>query len=594
MSEPLGTTANPPLDYAVAVWVGMPDAEIDRGLREGWIRRPAQAGQRWHHEAAVASDDPGREHEGGEPAWRRWLRQLDPRLGEDELDAFGNEAGSDDARRTHAVSRFVSRVLGGAAEENATAEHVEAALARLGGERRLVRLSGRTASELEAMAREDAGVRRALAGHAPWALTGERAVHAGVDPGGSFDRFDPDTGERLLSDAWIADRARHAAWRLAEGERGVDGAGWRFIDRAAPEASIDVVSSAVDTVHQVIFAREGGDAVSGGGTTDRIHGSRGDDSLRGRGGDDLLEGNAGDDLLQGGAGRDVLNGGPGGDELDGGAGQDRLDGGSGADELVGGRGSDLLRGATGDDVYVFDEGDGTDIVEDDGGTLRIDEIDVQGTMQREGDVWRSSDQSLVFTLAGEGESRVLQVTYGEHDSVALRDWRQGRYGITLQGVDDALASATDGHPVNADAEHHAAEASNGDATRDPFGNEGSTGGPASSGEAGVPDARPSDPQGTVGRPSDTAASPAAFVDWAALRSALDAWTVPMPPERPAAALETAPTAADVADAVSGEPGLDDGGEAGPFLESWGGGTRGRWWQESVIDGPPEVVLRHTR
>ena len=31
---------NPPVDYAVAVWLGTPKEEIEKGLREGWIRRP--------------------------------------------------------------------------------------------------------------------------------------------------------------------------------------------------------------------------------------------------------------------------------------------------------------------------------------------------------------------------------------------------------------------------------------------------------------------------------------------------------------------------------------------------------------------------
>ena len=43
-----GENRNPPIDYVVAAWLGMPDREVARGLQEGWIRAPAGVdARRW-------------------------------------------------------------------------------------------------------------------------------------------------------------------------------------------------------------------------------------------------------------------------------------------------------------------------------------------------------------------------------------------------------------------------------------------------------------------------------------------------------------------------------------------------------------------
>ena len=210
----------------------------------------------------------------------------------------------------------------------------------------------------------------------------------------------------LLSDAWLGDRARHAAWRNAEAAGRpleVDGDGWRFIDRAAGDSvSVELEGTGDRPVNQVIFARDDGDRVNGGAVTDRIHGGRGDDILRGRGGDDLLEGGAGDDALQGGSGRDHIAGQQGDDELDGGAGDDRLEGGSGDDELSGDRGDDVLQGGAGVDTYRFEGGDGVDTIEDDGGVVIVDDVAIAGTMRSNGDGWISSDGRFHFAARRRG------------------------------------------------------------------------------------------------------------------------------------------------------------------------------------------------
>jgi hypothetical protein len=577
--------ANPPIDLAVAVRVGMPEEELARGVREGWIRHPPGAGETTTGGATIGGAMIGGpmiggamiEGAAGAPAsaavgrttLRRWLGQLDGALDDAGFEAIWQEAGSDDAARVRALAGFVAGSLGLAASE-VDARGIESALQRCDGDARILRLDGLGGAKLEALARDDAGVRRALATHSPWALCGDRAADALADPLGRYDRFDRNTGERLLSDAWLGDRARHSSWLLRDDARSVAGDGWRFVDRASPEATVEIASAGGGPVHQVIFARDGGDAVAGGATTDRIHGGDGDDVLRGRGGDDLLEGADGDDDLLGGSGRDDVAGGRGDDELDGGAGDDRLDGGAGADVLAGGRGADLLRGGAGDDVYAFESGDGHDTVEDDGGTIRIDEVDVRGTMGRDGDAWRSADGRFTFELVEGGNGATLRVrAAGQDGAIDLADWEQGRYGIALGGFDEngeaGGGTADDSKPAE-DGEGSAANSGDGGEQPD---------------VAAFFNAPPES--------SDTAST----VGWPALRAALDSWEIPAPPGAGDAAADgSALTVADIADALADGGGADDGSDAVVEPNPWSA-TAPPWWREGVVPAPPDRARQST-
>jgi hypothetical protein len=562
--------ANPPIDFAVAVRVGTPDEELARGLREGWIRRPPGAGEKPGEVMSHGQDGTAPAVGGSMATLRHWLSRLDASLDEAAIDAIWQEAGADDAERSRSLARFVFDSLGIATNGRSDARSVEAALAGCNGEARIVRLTGRGGAELESLAREDAGARRAIATHSRWALTGERGIDALADPQGRYDRFDRDTGERLLSEAWLDDRARHASWRLRDDERSVAGDGWRFVDRAAPEATVEIASTSGGPVHQVIFARDGGDNVTGGVTTDRLHGGDGDDSLRGRGGDDLLEGGDGSDVLLGGSGRDDLAGGRGDDELDGGSGSDRLDGGSGADVLSGGRGADLLRGGAGEDVYAFASGDGADVVEDDGGTISIDDVDVHGTMRRDGDAWRSPDGEFTFELAqGEGGTTLRLRVDGEDDAIDLAGWSQGRYGITLDGLDEEPKLPDDA----------------GDAAELPL-----------AGDPGASDPGDGGEQPDVAAFLDGTSSQAggvAVVDWRSLHAALAAWEIPAPPAAGEATTSPAAlTPADVADALAESGGADDDADAVVLPNAWTS-TSPPWWREGAVPAPYDQPLRST-
>jgi hypothetical protein len=579
MDEQRAATANPPIELAVAVWVGMPDDEIARGLAEGWIRRPEAVGSA---DAEANADADGETTGPSAATLRGWLARLDPTLDGDTFEGVWHEAGTDDRTRGQALSRFVAQALG--LDAGAPVDLIDARVQAFAGDAQLLRLAGRSGTELEALARADAGVRRALAEHSPWALRGDRRTHASADALGRFDRFDPDSGEPLISDAWLADRARHATWRLQHETAEVTGDGWRFVDRAAPEATVEVAGAAGRPLHQVVFARDGGDAVTGGATTDRIHGGDGDDLLRGRAGDDRLECNGGDDALAGGAGRDELDGGRGDDELDGGAGSDRLAGGAGRDELVGGRDNDVLRGGAGDDVYLFAAGDGVDVVDDDGGVVQIDDVDVAGTMQRDGERWRSPDGRWHFEHATGPGGGVLRITHGDGDGIELRGWQQGRYGITLEGLEATGEGDVDAQETSGPARGEVEERS----PRDAFGNEGSDGHASDAGSVETAMAAEA-----ALHADDDGDSGGSWVDWRAVEVALAPWHPPVPPDVPLPVAEAAaPTLADIADAGADAAGGDDGTEA-IAAQAWTLDPMRSAWRDGAIPMPPDLVLRRT-
>ena len=226
---PAPASRNPPIDYAVAVWVGMPDDELARGIREGWIRAPQaiepSSGSTAQTDAPRPfvdgeDDGDGEDDDDGDGVVDRarvqaLLQRLDATLDQATFEAAWQEAGSDDVERLASFTRFLSRALGVSGGDGGDFAAIENAAQVADGSARLIRLAGRSGSELEALARTHAGVRRALAEQDAWSLSGDALLARVGDPSGRYDRFDRDSGEMLLSDAWVGDRARHAAWRMA-------------------------------------------------------------------------------------------------------------------------------------------------------------------------------------------------------------------------------------------------------------------------------------------------------------------------------------------------------------------------------------------
>ncbi|HVF63184.1 MAG TPA: calcium-binding protein [Casimicrobiaceae bacterium] len=595
-------TSNPPIEYAVAVWLGMPDDEIEAGLREGWIRKPPESlGTETATTLSATNLADRQEPVESVPDDARafasrlesLLRRFDASLTPEAFAAAWEQAGIDDARRARRFVDFLAPYAG----NDGDPETLESQLASLeafaddyAGDARFVHLRGMTGAQLEELARSDGSVRRALADHSRFALTGDRHLERSVDPLGRFDRFDVNTGELRLTDAYLSDRARHLAWSSAidgGGTADVNGDGWRFIDRATgDEATIELDGDDGRPMHQVIFARDDGDRVTGGATTDRIHGGIGDDILRGRAGDDLIEGGEGDDALQGGSGRDHLTGQQGGDELDGGAGADWLEGGGGADELAGGRGSDRLAGGDGDDVYRFESGDGADFVHDEGGALVIDDVVLSGTMRRDGERWTSADGHFAFALEAvdgrEGATLVIRRADDSEgaDAIRLVEWKPGGFGIELEedvdpadanvAADGASASAPDASPLNLDGL-------------------GSIEG-AETGDTGLLGAIDEASFGNEALHFDTTA----LVDAQGVAAALDAWSIPVPPDVGTVSNEAAGvTGADVAFAIadSGDAAVEDSASS-LAIDNWANLRPPAWVDPSAV-APPLVALRHT-
>jgi len=466
-----------PIPYITAVWSGMDHEELIAGLRAGTILAPSGSPKGWlPPDISSASQQGANEASGTVPVEaaavaidrtkvKGWFDGLDPNLDAKTFDSIWSGAGANDAARATTLTSYLTQALLGKSAmteasddgremtSSATVAALDAFVADPAHHATVVDLTAKTGAELAALAETDIGYRHALVEMQPLALIGNRALFAAQNADGHLDRFDPDTGESLLSDAWLGDRSKFLAWKNAENagqDLTIDGAqSWTFVDRGTRDAAgkpmtLELRSSAADaTPNQVVFGSEEPEVIKGQGGTDRIYGGGGDDVLRGGAGADHLEGGAGDDLALGSAGNDELLGNQGADELDGGAGADRLAGGSGDDLLTGGRGNDRLDGGAGNDIYAIDAGDGTDtIVDADGiGSIVLDDSNIEGTMLRADDKWLSADGRLEFGFSGdaeEGGTLTIQAFDADADHTGpaatvlqVKNWKNGDLGITL-------------------------------------------------------------------------------------------------------------------------------------------------------------------
>ena len=478
---------SPPRPFAVAAWLDMSPEAIRAGLVDGSIAPPPGAMSDWAPPRSItllsrAGDTPlannGIVEDVSVPLSRSQvcglLRALDPALTDAVFDEIWHRAGDSDRARAKGLTAYLSRTLlgapsaqqGGAIAPSTT--ELTAFTSDPAHRARVVDLAGMDGATLADRARADVGYRYALAQLDSFALVGNRALFAGANIDSRLDRFDPDTGEVQLSDAWLADRGKFLAWKMA-GDAGrtlgIDGdQNWTFVDRSnlgddGQPITTQLTGSAGNAKdNQVVFGAESGESIKGSTGTDRIYGGGGDDVLRGAGGADHLEGGQGDDIVSGGSGNDELAGNQGDDDLDGGRGADALDGGSGDDTLTGGRGDDALAGGDGVDAYVIDAGDGTDTISDsDGlGTIALDDETLTGATLSEDGTWTSADGRLEYSfdgeLAGEGTLTIRAFEAGADHSgtpnnvVEVDNWHNGDLGITLDNDESTapLSDAQDG------------------------------------------------------------------------------------------------------------------------------------------------------
>ena len=216
---------------------------------------------------------------------------------------------------------------------------------------------------------------------------------------------------------------------------------------------------------------DGGDWLSGGGSSDIISGKAGDDYVFGGAGDDILDGGAGDDYVFGGAGDDIISGGAGDDSLYGGAGDDSFYGGAGNDYFIGGEGDDFLNdaidgddsfyggagsdtffggkdddylnGGEDDDQYIFfiTDNQGNDTIEDSGGSDTI--ILGNGIFEM------VSTSDVKFVISGND----LKISYSDKESdklsIRIKGWKTNKsiekleyYDISGQQTLSGLNSKT--------------------------------------------------------------------------------------------------------------------------------------------------------
>lgn len=392
------------------------------------------------------------------------FKKLDASLSTAAFDAIYAAAGTTDEARNKYLFNALRKLLkndSSALDETKIGDIRDALNAAIDGgiKGTLLSLGQLSAQDILSRGQTDLGMRYAMSNLLPFALVGTTGVYDQHNQGNQLNRFNPNTGEQLWSDAYLKDRADFIAVRLAtpEGSSTVSGTqSWIFEDRREKGADgqalriTTTASEAERATNRMIFGSDdsAGEVVSGGNGNDRLYGMGGDDIMRGGAGDDYLEGGQGNDFLQGGRGDDQLDGGAGEDELAGDAGNDILRGGAGVDDLTGGAGDDRMEGGEGFDSYVINTGDGNDVIVDsDGkGEVLLDGVALTGSATVSDGKYKTADGKYSFTFSGDpNEGGTLTIEWGEENarqSVRIHQFKNGQMGITLgDGSADALLMA---------------------------------------------------------------------------------------------------------------------------------------------------------
>jgi Ca2+-binding RTX toxin-like protein len=247
------------------------------------------------------------------------------------------------------------------------------------------------------------------------------------------DQLDPkakDNGTQNFSDKWRDDRAKLIEALRDGSDAHADGSNQLSIEDRGLQRSFLLSPLGY-------FADPSGSNPAILSTDQLLFGSdAADDSLTGAAGDDDLYGGGGNDVLNGGSGNDYLEGNVGNDTLTGGTGNDFLLGGDGDDDLTGGKDSDVFKGGAGTDTYRFTTGDGADsVIDSDGqGAIVIDGVTLTGgkAIFANGKLWKSTDGKTSYTLLGSAGHYDLAITYGNGDTITVKNYTPGTLGITLQ------------------------------------------------------------------------------------------------------------------------------------------------------------------
>jgi Ca2+-binding RTX toxin-like protein len=133
---------------------------------------------------------------------------------------------------------------------------------------------------------------------------------------GSLDLYNPATGQGVITEQWISDRARFVVLVAEASETFVPNLflSWSYYEDIASNTKIGVPI----LTDKYIFGGKGDDTIEGGLRGDHLYGGTGNDTLAGNGGNDYLEGGRGNDtyvLQRTGGGIDTILDHSGADQL---------------------------------------------------------------------------------------------------------------------------------------------------------------------------------------------------------------------------------------------------------------------------------------
>jgi Ca2+-binding RTX toxin-like protein len=235
--------------------------------------------------------------------------------------------------------------------------------------------------------------------------------------GGGLELYDSKTGEGVITEQWLFDRADMLGRLIARtngsfGENTIQAHSYSDLQSGKQASMTTGVSNPL-----VMFGDDGNRSLSGGPNSDHLYGGLGNDTIIGLEGNDYIEGGQGRDWLKGGDGRDVLHGM------------------SGDDVLVGGQGNDILIGGVGSDRYEFSSGDGVDQISDVGvdGQILINGLPIPA-LKRSGplsNTWVTEDGAITLTVIEELSEKTLHIKYGRNDLVFIKHFTPSMLGILL-------------------------------------------------------------------------------------------------------------------------------------------------------------------
>jgi len=248
------------------------------------------------------------------------------------------------------------------------------------------------------------------------------------------------TGSGDVNQSWLQDRVDLLKALLSVPRNVSAKTPFAFVDYETGQYTITSPEGYATNNGRIVFGSlDEANSLEGSQLSDRIYGGLEADTITAGSGDDVLYGFAGEDQLYGEEGKDIL------------------DGGRGDDVLEGGRGDDTLRGGFGDDKYVFSVGDGNDIVDDIDGSGLIQLAGFTGAglirVSETSYIWRTLDNSIIVSFSGSSlaESGELTISYGQSDTILIKEFYNGKLGIKLsEGTESPGVPVATGLTIHGD------------------------------------------------------------------------------------------------------------------------------------------------